>query len=65
MSQHGQQLFELLPVLFHFNHPLLPGYVSGEVPHGIACFALSESQRDFIDDICMATNCHGGIVAHE
>ncbi len=65
MSQHGQQLFELLPVLFHFNHPLLPGYVSGEVPHGIASFELSASQRDFIEDICIATNCHAGIQAHE
>ena len=65
MSQYGQQLFELLPVLFHYNHPLLPGYVSGEVPHGIACFALSLSQREFIDDICMATNCHGGIHTQE
>lgn len=65
MSQHGQQLFELLPVLFHFNHPLLPGYVSGEVPHGIASFVLSARQQEFVDDICIATNCHGGIVAHE
>ncbi|MGL4204749.1 MAG: class I adenylate cyclase [Aeromonadaceae bacterium] len=65
MSQYGQQLFELLPVLFHYNHPLLPGYVSGEVPHGIACFSLSLSQREFIDDICMATNCHGGIHTQE
>ncbi len=65
MSQYGQQLFELLPVLFHYNHPLLPGYVSGEVPHGIACFALSLSQREFIDDICMATHCYGGIHTQE
>ena len=65
MSQYGQQLFELLPVLFHYNHPLLPGYVSGEVPHGIASFVLSENQRDFIDDICVATNCSSGIHCHE
>ena len=65
MSQYGQQLFELLPVLFHFNHPLLPGYVSGEVPHGIASFVLSENQRDFIEDICIATNCSTGIHCQE
>lgn len=27
---------ELLPVLFHFNHPMLPGYVNSETPAGIA-----------------------------
>lgn len=57
MNEHGRQLFGLLPVLFHFNHPLLPGYVSGEVPHGIASFVLSADQQAFIDDICIATHC--------
>ena len=50
MSQQGRQVFELLPVLLHFNHPLLPGYVSGEVPHGVATLTLSPSQQQFIDD---------------
>ena len=25
MSRYGQQVFHLLPVMLHFNHPLLPG----------------------------------------
>ncbi len=34
-----QQLFvELLPLLFHCNHPALPGYVSNETPAGISGF---------------------------
>ncbi|MBI5040460.1 MAG: class I adenylate cyclase [Gammaproteobacteria bacterium] len=28
--------FELLPLLFHINHPLLPGYLSSKTPLGIA-----------------------------
>lgn len=28
--------FELLPLLFHINHPLLPGYLSSKTPSGIA-----------------------------
>ena len=27
--------FQLLPLLFHINHPLLPGYVSSQCPSGI------------------------------
>lgn len=34
--QHRQQIFlQLLPLLFHQNHPLLPGYISSETPAGI------------------------------
>jgi len=32
----AQQVFiELLPLLFHINHPLLPGFVSSDTPAGI------------------------------
>ncbi len=61
MSQQGRQVFELLPVLLHFNHPLLPGYVSGDVPHGVATLTLSPSQQQFIDDLCLVTNSYSGI----
>ena len=54
-------MFELLPVLLHFNHPLLPGYVSGDVPHGVATLTLSPSQQQFIDDLCLVTNSYSGI----
>ncbi|MEO1963136.1 MAG: class I adenylate cyclase, partial [Cycloclasticus sp.] len=35
-----QKIFlELLPLLFHVNHPVLPGYVSSKAPAGIADYA--------------------------
>ena len=34
-----QQIFlELLPMLFHVNHPILPGYVSHQTPCGLSGF---------------------------
>lgn len=38
--QAPQQVFiELLPLLFHINHPMLPGYLSTETPSGISGFS--------------------------
>lgn len=33
---------ELLPLLFHVNHPVLPGYVSSKAPAGIADYSPSK-----------------------
>lgn len=33
--------FELLPLLFHINHPMLPGYLSTKTPAGIADYSPS------------------------
>lgn len=34
-----QQIFlELLPMLFHINHPMLPGYISPRAPSGLESF---------------------------
>ncbi|WP_043157606.1 class I adenylate cyclase [Aeromonas diversa] len=65
MSRYGQQVFHLLPVLLHFNHPLLPGYVSGRVPHGICNFIPNDQQQAFIDDICLTAHCTGGLTTTE
>lgn len=45
-----QLVLRLLPLLFHVNHPLLPGYVSGTTPAGLSGFEpdddlLAEAQR--------------------
>lgn len=45
-----QLVLRLLPLLFHVNHPLLPGYVSGATPAGLSGFEpdddlLAEAQR--------------------
>jgi len=38
-----QKIFlELLPLLFHVNHPVLPGYVSSKTPAGIADYVPSK-----------------------
>lgn len=42
--QPRQQIFlDFLPLIFHVNHPLLPGYVSSTAPSGI--FGYSPSNR--------------------
>lgn len=36
LAERQQPFVELLPLLFHVNHPMLPGYVSHSVPSGLA-----------------------------
>lgn len=36
LPPHQQVLLELLPLLFHVNHPLLPGYVGQDTPNGVS-----------------------------
>ncbi|HAW22198.1 MAG TPA: adenylate cyclase, partial [Pseudomonas sp.] len=50
MSSRQQAVLTLLPLLFHVNHPMLPGYVSSLTPAGLAGFepdaeTLAEAQR--------------------
>ncbi|PWB32697.1 adenylate cyclase [Pseudomonas sp. SDI] len=50
LSSRQQQVLNLLPLFFHVNHPLLPGYVSGATPAGVSGFepapnTLAEAQR--------------------
>ena len=50
MSSRQQAVLTLLPLLFHVNHPILPGYVSSATPAGLAGFepdadTLAEAQR--------------------
>ncbi len=63
LSERQQQLLALLPLLFHVNHPMLPGYISHLTPAGIQCYAPSKDdiraaksaarsfnyQRDLVD----------------
>lgn len=39
LSDRQQQFLQLLPLLFHVNHPMLPGYVSGNTPAGVYHYA--------------------------
>jgi len=50
LSSRQQQVLTLLPLFFHVNHPLLPGYVSGATPAGLSNYepdteVLAEAQR--------------------
>ncbi|WP_109513327.1 class I adenylate cyclase [Pseudomonas ovata] len=50
LSPRQQNVLTLLPLLFHVNHPLLPGYVSGSTPAGVSNYdpaapVLAEAQR--------------------
>jgi adenylate cyclase class 1 len=50
LSTRQQLVLKLLALLFHVNHPLLPGYVSGATPAGISRYEpeadeLAEVQR--------------------
>src|SRR5476649_2287833 len=50
LSTRQQTVLTLLPLFFHVNHPLLPGYVSGSTPAGLSNYepdnnVLAEAQR--------------------
>jgi adenylate cyclase class 1 len=42
LDTHQQILLELLPLLFHVNHPMLPGYVSHQTPCGLSDYTPSK-----------------------
>ncbi len=39
LENHQQVFMQLLPLLFHINHPMLPGYLSNKTPCGISDYA--------------------------
>ena len=50
LSTRQQTVLALLPLFFHVNHPLLPGYVSSSTPAGLSNYepdanTLAEAQR--------------------
>lgn len=50
--EHSQQLVvDSLPVLFHVNHPMLPGYVNQETPCGLSHFKPSNPELQKIKGI--------------
>ncbi|MCO6544302.1 MAG: class I adenylate cyclase [Gilliamella sp.] len=48
MSSEFQQVFLLLPALFHYHTPELPGYMEGNIPSGIAYYQLSDDIRKLL-----------------
>ena len=65
LSERQQQFLALLPLFFHVNHPMLPGYVSHLTPSGVQGYTPSKDdirtakgiarsftyQRDLVDKI--------------
>lgn len=44
LTERQQHFLKLIPLLFHVNHPLLPGYVSNQVPCGVLHYAPQKSE---------------------
>ncbi|MCR8922506.1 class I adenylate cyclase [Dasania sp. GY-MA-18] len=45
LSDRQQVFLQLLPLLFHVNHPMLPGYVSHQTPFGVSHYTPSKEQQ--------------------
>ncbi len=44
LPERHRNTLELLPLLFHSNHPMLPGYVSHETPCGISGYTPDKNE---------------------
>ncbi len=51
MSAAFKQVYSLIPVLLHHHHPMMPGYIKNNTPHGVCFFAPDESQQFWINDL--------------
>lgn len=51
MKPAFQRVYNLLPTLLHHHHPLMPGYLNGNVPHGICLYTPDETQQDYLNDL--------------
>ncbi|ATF09245.1 class I adenylate cyclase [Candidatus Enterovibrio altilux] len=54
MHSQAMNVFDVLPVLLHFNHPAMSGYLEPNVIHGISNFSLSDFQRRFVNECSLA-----------
>ncbi|WP_423839987.1 class I adenylate cyclase [Vibrio mytili] len=50
MDSQSQQVLHLIPALFNYNHPVIPGYYDADVPFGVSGFTPNSIQQQFIDD---------------
>ena len=51
MGPAFQQVYGLLPTLLHHHHPLMPGYLEGNVPYGVSFYTSDESQLRYLHEI--------------
>ena len=46
LTERQQVLLDLLPLLYHVNHPMLPGYVSNDTPCGVSHYTISQTEHN-------------------
>ncbi|MDF7679508.1 class I adenylate cyclase [Enterobacteriaceae bacterium ESL0689] len=51
MAPSFKQVYSLLPTLLHYHHPLMPGYLDSNVPHGVCFYTPDETQRTYLDEL--------------
>ncbi|HCV67357.1 MAG TPA: class I adenylate cyclase [Serratia sp.] len=51
MKPAFQRVYSLLPTLLHHHHPLMPGYLNGNVPHGVCIYTPDETQQEYLNDL--------------
>ncbi|MFP1592584.1 hypothetical protein ACLB1M_30140 [Escherichia coli] len=52
-----QQVYSLLPTLLHYHHPLMPGYLDGNVAKGICLYTPDETQRRYLNELNCIVEC--------
>ena len=60
MSEQGRSIFSLVPLMLHYNHPLIPGFLEGDVPHGIYKFKPNAHQLQFLTTLSQASGKFSG-----
>src|SRR5690554_2645288 len=58
LTVRQQQVFDLLPILFHLNHPRLPGFGKHRAPAGVANFSPSQQQLDSLQTVARGLQIH-------
>jgi adenylate cyclase class 1 len=56
LTPRQQNFLDALPLLFHTNHPLLPGYVAKDTVFGIAEYSPSPSSVRAVRQLCRSFN---------
>ncbi len=51
MGPEFQHVYSLLPTLLHYHHPMLPGYLDGNVPSGICFYVPDEQQTAWLAEL--------------
>ena len=48
MNENEVNVFQTFPLLFHFNHPTLPGYIDADVPAGIHQYQITDQHQQLL-----------------